>query len=355
MISVITPTYNEKKNLEQLFHKVDNALNHRDYEILLVDDDSPDGTAEKAEELSQDYPVNVFVREKDHGLSQSVIKGFEEAKGDQIVVMDADLQHPPEKIPELIQKLSGSDIAVGSRFKEKDSVEHWKLSRKIINRGAAIPAKIVMYPMRLSDPMSGFFAFNKDAVDSENLDPEGFKILLEILHCNDLDIEEVQFSFGERKSGDSKLGLAEIVEYMEHVGSILFNRLGLTRPQSKRLVNAAEFMGVGATGVLVNSVIFLAAIQNNFHYSIAGGLAFLGALQWNFFWNREITFSKSTKSFKHQYTYFFLVNLGGFAIYEILLFVLIGLLNVWEPAANIAAIFGGFLLNFFGSEKLAFE
>lgn len=353
MISVILPTYKERENLDELFQRINSSLTKQDYEIILVDDNSPDGTAKKARELSENYPIKVFVRKQDFGLAKSVIKGFKEADGDHIVVMDADLQHPPEKIPKLLEELDENDLAIGSRFKESKSVEGWSLKRKLLNRGSAIPAKIVMWPMQISDPMSGFFAFNSENVNFDDLHPEGFKVLLEVLHRNNLEFSEVQFEFKDRKNGESSLDLAAIVEYMEHVGVILFDRLGFK--QSKRLVNAGEFMIVGGTGVLVNSVIFLTAIHYGFHYSISGALAFLGALQWNFFWNREITFSKSTKSFKHQYLYFFLVNLGGFLLYELLLFILIGGFNLWKPLANILAIFGGFIWNFFGSEKLAFQ
>ena len=353
MISVVVPTYKEEGNLEELFRRIDSSLEDREYEIVLVDDNSPDGTAEKARELSDEYHVNVFVREEDFGLSQSVIRGFREVKGDQLVVMDADLQHPPEKIPDLLAKLEERDMAIGSRFKESGSVEGWSLKRKLLNRGSAIPAKIVMWPMKLSDPMSGFFAFNRDSVDVENLDAEGFKILLEVLYRNKPDFSEVQFEFQERKEGESDLGLEAVIEYMEHVGVILFDRLGIK--QSKRLVKAAEFMGVGGTGVLVNSAIFLTAIHYNLHYALAGAFAFLGALQWNFVWNRKVTFSKSTRSFRHQYFYFFLVNLGGFFLYELFLLILVGGLDIWKPLANIIAIFGGFTWNFFGSEKIAFQ
>lgn len=353
MISIIIPTYNERENISELFSRIDTVLDE-EFEIILVDDKSPDGTAEKAEELSENYPVNVFVREEDYGLSQSVIKGFEEAKGDQMVVMDADLQHPPEKIPEILQGLDNSDISIGSRFiDEGGGVEHWGMTRKIINRGASFFYNIINRGNGLSDPMSGFFAFKLDGVNTDTLDAEGFKILLEILHQNDLEVVEVPYSFHKRNNGTSSLNFSAVVDYMEQLGKFFLNKLGFK--QSKRIIQALEFMAVGGTGVIVNSVIFLAAIYYNLHYSIAGGLAFLGALQWNFIWNRLITFDKSTRSFKHQYIFFTLVNLGGFVVYEIMLFLLIGQMNLWEPLANILAIFGGFIVNYFGSEKIAFK
>lgn len=351
MISVVLPTYNERGNLEELFQRIDNAV-EKDYEILVVDDNSPDGTAGKARQLADAYPVRIYLREEDHGLSQSVIKGLEEAKGGKAVIMDADLQHPPEKIPELVDEAGSGRIAVGSRFKEDGAVGHWGLTRKFINRVGSTFASLVIRN-GMTDPMSGFFALETGDVDLDELDVEGFKILLEILHRHDLEVEEVQYRFRERNSGESQMGLKVAVDYFEQLGKIVLDDLGFQ--QSKRIVKAMEFMAVGGTGVLVNSVIFLAVIHYSIHYPIAGALAFLGALHWNFFWNREITFDKSVRSFRHQYIYFFLVNLGGFAIYEAFLFALIGGLNIWKPLANIMAIFGGFLWNFFGSEKIAFE
>jgi dolichol-phosphate mannosyltransferase len=352
LISIILPTYNEKNNLKELFYKIDNSLDGEDYEIILVDDNSPDGTAEEARRLSKQYPVKVFVRRKNHGLSQSVIKGFKKAKGEKIVVMDADLQHPPEKIPEIAEGIDSNDLVVGTRFKNGE-VKHWSLHRNLISKTAALIAQIVFWRKDLTDPMSGFFALDSSKLDAETLDAEGFKILLEIIHQGNYNIKEVQYSFDKRKNGESSLGPAQVVDYIEQMGKIFLDKLGFK--QSKRIINAAEFMIVGGTGVLVNSSIFVAAIYSNIHYSIAGLLAFIGALQWNFFWNREITFDKSKKSFKHQYFYFTLVNLGGFLIYEALLFALIDGISIWPPLANILAIFGGFIWNFFGSEQIAFK
>lgn len=353
MISVILPTYKEKKNLEELFRRIDTSLRSRNYEIILVDDDSPDGTAEKARKLSESYPVRVFVREEDHGLSQSVIKGFQEAGGDQIVVMDADLQHPPGNIPDLLQGLDNADISIGSRFTDGRTVEHWGLARKVINRGASFFYNIFNWRNGLSDPMSGFFAFRIDSVDVDSLDAEGFKILLEVLHQNELEVVEVPYSFHKRNNGDSSLNFSAVVDYVEQLGKFFLDKLGFK--QSKRIIQALEFMAVGGTGVVVNSGIFLTVIYYNLHYMLAGFLAFAGALQWNFFWNRTITFDKSKKSLWHQYKYFTLVNLGGLVFYQMLLFILIGQMEMWEPLANILAIFGGFLVNYFGSEKIAFK
>lgn len=353
MISIIVPTYNEKDNLDTLFEKIKDSMT-QDYEIILVDDNSPDGTAKEAERLSNAHPIKLIVRKENPGLSQSVIRGINESEGEKVVVMDGDLQHPPEKIPNLVAHLDNNDITIGSRYVNGDSVDHWSIKRKATSFTASIMAKIALREYDLSDPMSGFFAFSKNDLDTDNLDAEGFKILLEILSRNNgLKVKEVSYRFQPRKNGESSLGLDVVVDYTEQIAKITLEKIGIKN--SKKLVQLIEFMVVGGTGVLVNSIIFLLAVQNSLHYSIAGALAFIGALQWNFLWNRKITFSKSTKSFKHQYFYFTAVNFGGFIIYELLLFALIGQLNIWEPLANIVAIFGGFLWNFVGSDKIAFQ
>jgi dolichol-phosphate mannosyltransferase len=267
--------------------------------------------------------------------------------------MDADLQHPPEKIPELLDNLDRADIAIGSRFTDGETIDHWGLWRKFVNRTASFIYNVVYWRNKLSDPMSGFFALKKERIDIDDLEPEGFKIMLEILHRNDLKVSEVPYDFEERSNGESSFNLSAAVEYMEQIGTFIMDRLGFS--QSKRIVRILEFMAVGGTGVFINYLIFLPAIYYNLHYMLAGFLAFVGALQWNFFWNRNITFDKSERSLWHQYKYFTLVNLGGLVVYQALLYLFIGQLQMWEPLANIVSIFGGFMVNYFGSEQIAFK
>lgn len=223
-------------------------------------------------------------------------------------MMDADLQHSPEKIPELLGGLESSDISIGSRFIEGDTIEHWGLWRKFVNKTASVCYNLVYWRNKLSDPMSGFFAFERSKVDFCSLDAEGFKILLEILYRNDLKVSEVSYDFRERSNSSSSFNLSAAVDYVEQVVKFALDRLGFK--QSKRITQILEFMAVGGTGVIINYLIFLPAIYYNLHYMLAGFLAFAGALQWNFFWNRTITFDKSKKSLWYQYKYFSLVN-GG--------------------------------------------
>jgi len=118
MISVIIPTYNEAKNIVPLIKAISQALHTYDFEIVVVDDDSPDGTADLARSTQKSYPVRVIHRKKDKGLSSAILRGFHEAKGDIVGVIDADFQHPPEILPKLIDAIQkdGYELAVGSRL-----------------------------------------------------------------------------------------------------------------------------------------------------------------------------------------------------------------------------------------------
>lgn len=223
-VSVVVPTYNEQDNISRLLEQLSVAF--ADFEpkpkVVVVDDDSPDGTADAAMRTGESVPlsVEVVVRHNDPDLSRSVVRGVKEAGGDIVVVMDADLQHPPERVPELVDAVSsGSTIAVGTRHAAGGGIENWSLFRRIISLGASALAKIAIPPTRdISDPISGFFAVSMDAVDPETLSPEGYKILLEVLtQINDPDVAEVGFIFRDRERGRSSLDTAQYYRFLRHV------------------------------------------------------------------------------------------------------------------------------------------
>jgi len=228
--SIIIPTFNEKENIEPLFDNIFNVFNKHDIdgELIIVDDDSDDGTADLVRGLSDRYNVKLIVRKNEKGLASACIKGFEQASGDIFIVMDADLQHPPEKIPELIDSIEkGADIAIGSRYVDGGSLGDWPVSRKIISKGASGIANILFKEIKdVKDKQSGFFGFKKDVIDNVELKPKGYKILLEILVLgNYKEINEVGYRFGLRKSGESKLKSKIIFSYLLHLMS-LFKKSG---------------------------------------------------------------------------------------------------------------------------------
>ena len=165
-ISVVIPTYNERENLPELIKRLNNALSGYKFELIVVDDDSPDGTWELAKKLSKKYPI-IPIKREEKGLSTAVIRGINESNNEIVVVIDADLQHPPEKVPELVQEVQkDADIAIGSRFVEGGNVGDWSSTRLLVSKGAKFLAETLFRKIRkIKDVESGFFAFKKKILD----------------------------------------------------------------------------------------------------------------------------------------------------------------------------------------------
>ncbi len=221
MFSLIIPTFNEKENIKPLLDKVTNSLENIDYEIIIVDDDSPDGTGVEVMNYSTiNKRVRLIVRKKNKGLSSAVIKGFERAKGELLGVMDADLSHDPSILPSMIKELENNDLVVGTRSK----VVGWPLKRKIISSGASTLAKLFL-GVKLTDPMSGYFALRKNVFErvKDDLNPVGYKILLEIYyHAKPLRVAEAPFVFNDRVNGESKLTSGVMKDYLKQLMSLKF-------------------------------------------------------------------------------------------------------------------------------------
>lgn len=214
MISIITPTYNESKNIERLVSEIHKSMKGLNYELIVADDNSPDGTAEKVRSLSKKYPVKVIVRHANKGLAPAVVDGFKVARGNIIAVIDADLSHPPETLPKLIKAMekSNADIVVASRLVSGGGTEDWPKSRKITSYLAIGLAKPVT---KIKDPMSGFFLLKKEVIHKAPLKARGYKILLEILVKGKYKKAiEVPFIFKDRSAGQSKLTMKTNLEYL---------------------------------------------------------------------------------------------------------------------------------------------
>lgn len=212
MLSIILPTYNEAANLPELLERIAAALGKGTFEVIVVDDDSPDRTWEAAEMLAKKYlMLRVIRRTGRRGLSSAVVEGFAAAKGDVFVVMDADLQHDPQIITRLMEKIDGgADIAVASRYTEGGNVGSWVTGRRVLSRAATFLAR-TLPSVTVSDPMSGFFAIRREAYEeiSGMIRPTGFKILFEILSFlpRTATAAEVPLEFQMRQNGESKLSL----------------------------------------------------------------------------------------------------------------------------------------------------
>lgn len=222
MLSIIVPTYNESKNIEELLTRLFTALkpNYTQYEVIVVDDNSPDGTAAIAEALKSKFELRVVKRPRKISLASAVLNGFKLATGDIYCVMDADLSHPPEAIPGMFKALSaGADIVVGSRCVPEGGATNWPWYRRIGSRFAQLLAKPITH---VNDNTSGFFMIKKKVVDGADINPIGFKILLEILVKGDYaTVKEVPIVFNDRGGGKSKLGAKQTLEYLKQL-SILY-------------------------------------------------------------------------------------------------------------------------------------
>lgn len=234
-ISVIVPTYNERDNLAPLVERVFAALDPREAEILVIDDDSPDGTLEEARRLAARWPVRCRVRIGERGLARAVVEAMHYAQGQILVVMDADLSHPPERIPDLVNALcapmpaSGArvDMVIGSRFVAGGSVDlHWPLHRRLNSRLGRLLARPLT---RVRDVMSGFFCVRAEDVRLADVNPIGYKIALELIVRHAwTNVVEIPISFRDRQHGRTKLNVAEQLRYLAHLAR-LYTHVALRR------------------------------------------------------------------------------------------------------------------------------
>lgn len=213
-VSVVVPTYNERETLSELVGRLHQALGSG-YEVVVVDDSSPDGTADLARELGRQHPVRVLQRPGKLGLGSAVLEGARAASGRWVVVMDADLSHPPEVVPQLVDALrSGAELAVGSRYVPGGGVRDWPWPRRLMSRVAVALARLWLRE-RVSDPVSGFFAARRELLLDPSLEGIGYKILLEVLVRNrGRSVVEVPYVFTDRRGGRSKLGAGEVWNYL---------------------------------------------------------------------------------------------------------------------------------------------
>lgn len=220
-VTVVVPTYKERDNLAALAGRLFAACPPQRYELLIVDDDSPDGTAAEAERLAGESPVRCIVRRGERGLSGAVIRGMAAATGDVVVCMDADLSHPPESVPKLVAPLADAavDMTIGSRFVPGAGLdEHWPWHRRLNSWGARLLAR----PLTgVRDMMSGFFAVRRAQLDLSQLDPVGYKIALEVIVRHRFrNVVEVPIHFAQRAAGQTKLTAAEQLRYLKHLGRL---------------------------------------------------------------------------------------------------------------------------------------
>jgi dolichol-phosphate mannosyltransferase len=355
MISIILPTFNEADNIRLIIPRLSRVLNDEGIksEIIVVDDNSPDGTAGIVLELAERYPVKVHIRKKDKGLSKAVVKGFELAAGDICVVMDADLSHPVEQVPAMIQPILDDecDATVGSRCVAGGGYESFPIHRKITSKVAGIMAKGVT---SLSDPTSGFMAIKKRLIDGVALDPLGWKIVLEVIVKTDPRIIEIPIIFTDRKQGHSKLDYHVQIDYIRHLWRLYCYRY-------PTLFQFVKFCLVGVSGLFVDTAVLVSFVDFfSFDPRVAAIFAFFAAVCWNYTFDRFWTFDTGrTTRLGFSYIAFIAICLVGLGIRIGVMHLLIEYAQMgerpWYILASLLGIFTATIFNFFGSKYVAFS
>ena len=347
LLSVVAPTFNEAKNLAQLVEQLTVALKAGyggAFELIVVDDDSPDRTWELGRTLARQNPhLRVMRRTRERGLSSAVIRGWQVARGELLAVIDADLQHPPEVLVSLLQEMQrGADLAVASRHVEGGGVSDWSAVRRVISRTAQVIGLVILPGVvgRISDPMSGYFVVRRTAIEDVELHPLGYKILIEVLgrgRCRW--ISEVPYVFRERVAGASKVSLRVYVHYVRHLLRLRLATLPLTR--------FVRFAVVGLSGVVVDmGLLFLLSDPSMLGLGLTRSklVAAQAAIINNFIWNDLWTFGDVSArqhgvgSRWRRFLKFEMVCLAGLVINTVILNLEFNYLGMNRYLANAIAI-----------------
>lgn len=331
-LSIVLPTFNERENVEPLLERLYSVMEEfkGDFEILFVDDstdDTPEIINRQIEKNSEIRMIHRVGQERT-GLATAFIRGFEEAQGKYVLCMDTDLQHPPEKAPELLRRAlnDGADVVVGSRYIKGGSAiglgslkTLYGIYRRAVSVGLKYFIQIIFIPIRkTSDPGSGFFLFKKNILSGVELQPKGFKILIEVLMRAKYEkVSEVPIVFAVRENDDSKATIGQGIEFLKHIWFIF-----KTVPEAGRFL---KFCIVGLSGVVVNLGILSFLVEL---FSVAERPAYIVAVAvsilTNYFFNSFFTYgdkkspsrAESMRRVLYYYTISVAVMFFNFAIYS---------------------------------------
>ena len=380
VVSIIIPTYNECRNIVKLIGNInENLSNLVTAEIIVVDDNSPDGTGKIVDEYLQNTktPNKIIHRTTKDGLVSAIMDGIKSSGGDYVVVMDADFSHPPKLLSQMIQELSldsNCDIVIASRYVKDGSTSGWTFKRRLISKGAIKLAKYVL-GIQVKDPTSGFFAFRRGVIDNIKIDTKGYKLLLEILvKANNSKVKEIPYVFIDRKDGESKLDNSIIFEYVKAICHLYRygRRVKQSAPNNSERVEkkhhntflffskAAKFSTVGASGLMVNYLVsFLLSngVLSSLWYFKATLIGIIVSMASNFFLNKVWTFEDRDFSVKHtlkQYAMFVTTCSLGAVIQLSLVYLLVESGTQYQFALILAVVIAS-VSNFILSKKWTFH
>lgn len=375
LLSLVIPTYKERENIKNVVSMLSQLLDESipgNYELIVVDDDSPDRTWEVAESLTREYrQLRVMRRQNERGLSSAVIRGWQAARGRVLGVIDGDLQHPPEVLTQLLRAIQkGADMAVGSRHVDGGGVSSWSFVRRFLSRGAQLLGLIILPNVlsRVSDPMSGYFMVRRSSIAGATLNPVGYKILLEVIGRGKVgEIAEVGYVFCERVKGESKVTSKQYIDYIQHLLRLRLatGRLGKISQRINFPVGRFIRFGlVGLSGVFVDmTLLYLLSDPTSLALPltrskiIAGEVAIIN----NFFWNDVWTFADvSTEQYEwgqrmKRFLKFNIICLAGLVLNVLVLNIVFNFIIQNRYIANLIAIAVATVWNFWVNLKLSWR
>ena len=351
-ITVIVPTLNEAPNIDRLVGRIQQSLSGRQCEIIFVDDFNDDTgiVIERAAAVSS-APIRLIHR--DHpvgGLSGAVLVGLRAARSDWCVVIDGDLQHPPEVIPALIDSgcAHGADIVVASRHIRGGSSGGLSGGVRHLVSWSATTLTRAMFPTRLrdcTDPMTGFFAVKRASIDLDSLHPRGFKILLEILARNDLLVIEEPFAFDERGAGQSKADLRQGLGFLIQLASLRFGRL-------------SGFATIGAFGAAANLTIMTALETLGVGYLVAAVIAAIITITINFLLQEKFVFQDVVANAGRTRTRFarsLAFNGTETIVRTFMLWVIVGVTALPSVVTQAVLLAAGFIIRFVYHSRVVYR
>jgi dolichol-phosphate mannosyltransferase len=351
-VSVIVPTFNEAPNVEALVGRLTAALSGLAAEIIFVDDSTDDTPAVIAScATSASVPVVLLHRDlPEGGLGGAVVAGLKAATNDWCVVMDGDLQHPPELIPALLDSAAAqsANVVVASRYVKGGSSSGLSGGVRHFVSSASTIITRAMFPRRLrdcTDPMTGFFALNKNSIDLVDLRPRGFKILLEILARNPLRVTEEPFVFAERNAGESKASLREGFTFLLQLAALRFGRL-------------SSFAVIGALGAVANLAIMAGLQAAGVWYLAAAAIAAVITIVGNFLLQEHFVFGDLRDQGRGPWTRFaqsMTFNLTETAIRTTLLWIIVEATVFPSLIVQAVLIAVGFILRFIFHSRVVYK
>jgi dolichol-phosphate mannosyltransferase len=353
--TLVIPTFNERDNIAVLLDRLAHVLPAADTEIVFVDD-STDDTPEVIRAAAASCPIPVTVHHREEsigGLGGAVVDGLRLARGAWIVVMDADLQHPPEVVPDLVAAgvRDGADMVVGSRYAGGGSRAGLADGyRRFVSGSSTRVTKLLFRTalIRVSDPMSGFFALRASSLETADLRPLGYKILLELMvRTRPARVVEVAYTFQPRHAGVSKSSFAEGLRFLRHLATL---RVGGTRA---RMLGYAV---IGASGLLPNTAaLWLLSGRLGLHYLAAVVLANEVAVAWNFALTDLLLFRRRRHRHVASRLYrFFLMGNIDLVLRLPAVALLVDELHVNYLKANLATLLVSVLLRFAVIDRLIY-